>query len=65
MLTKIYVLQKAIHVENNYLTQFYRTKPIKQIDKTEETSSECEDDNQYAFTAINVCKEEKRPTTDY
>ena len=50
--------------KKNHLTQFCRTKHIKQIDKTEETSSECEDDNQYAFTAINVCKEEKRPTTD-
>ena len=46
------------------MTQFCRTKHIKQIDKTEETSSECEDDNQYAFAAINVCKEEKPPTTD-
>ena len=50
--------------KKNHLTQFCRTKHIKQIDKTEETSSECEDDNQYAFTATNVCKEEKRPTTD-
>ena len=50
--------------KKNHLTQFCRTKHIKQIDKTEETSSECEDNNQYAFTAINVCKEEKRPTTD-
>ena len=41
-----------------------RTKHIKQIDKTEEILSECEDDNQYAFTAINVRKEENRPTTD-
>ena len=39
------------------MTQFCRTKHIKQIDKTEETSY-------HAFTAINVCKEEKRPTTD-
>ena len=45
MLAKIYVLQKAKHVENNYLAQFCRTKHIKQIDKTGETSSECVDEN--------------------
>ena len=59
----MYVMKKSKTCEKcnkrSHLTQFCRTKHIKQIDKTEETSSECEDDYRYAFTAIHVCKEEK------